>query len=125
MKLFNVHLEVSISFAGELQESPAPQESFVDLVEGEKAGSDPMKLQAKVLDKLYVPVARYSAKIDSDGRVRVIHSRIDVPSPGLMFYPGHPEGVSMSQNVKIAASSFEELILARFHDVAESLQVPA
>lgn len=111
MKLFNVHLEVQISFAGELQEPPAsePQESFTDLVNSDAPGSDPVKLQAKLLDKLY--------------------KNIPIPSGPVSFspYPGQPEGVSMSQNVKIAASSFEELqkVLARFHEVAESLKVPA
>lgn len=100
MKIFQIQLGVEITEVGELQD---PKPSFAEEIERD-IRDDPVKAQAKLVDKL---------------------TSIAVPSPAMAVFPARPTGLTMSDSVKITAGSFEELqtILRKFHDLAQSLTI--
>jgi hypothetical protein len=109
MKIFNVSLRVTIQQIGEIAEHEPEMPVEVPKPElfSERANLDPIDKADKMLNR-YLDRA-----LGSRGPVGVL----------IGSYPGDQDGQTITENVRIAAESFEDLqaILAKFHAVAKAL----
>jgi hypothetical protein len=108
MKIFNVSLRVTIQQIAEIAEhEPEISETKSELF-SERANLDPIDKADKMLNKY----------LD-----RALGPRGPVGVLPIGLYPGEQDGQTITENVRIAAESFEDLqaILAKFHAVAKQL----
>jgi hypothetical protein len=110
MKIFNVSLRVTIQQIGEIvdHEPDTPVDAPKPELFSERANLDPLDKADKMLNK-YLDRA-----LGPRGPVGVIP---------IGLYPGEQDGQTITENIRIAAESFEDLqaILAKFHAVAKQL----
>lgn len=109
MKLFNVRLHVQITEIGVVGERDADAQPPLESLIHDRQNDSPLKDAAKLMDG-------YLARVTAPQK--------------FPFYTSSANGddaVNMTENVHIAASSFEELqaILAKFHGTAQSISVEA
>jgi hypothetical protein len=107
MKMFSVHLEVSLSEIGDAEEISKPKPPFSDSVPGDS----PIKDVAKLFDHM--------------------QDRGMFPAPGAtpLFIPGMRQAgdsLAMTHGFKVIVGSFEEMqqVLAKFREVADKLSMP-